>query len=100
MGYRVQRSQRARSGAHEHNTESAATDRNDDLESIAVDQPDPGMLGFGHNFTVTFYRKALASEAALLEQGEHGNVCGEGFGLAVEDDLDHGDARHGYGRKS
>jgi hypothetical protein len=69
---------------------SATPDRDDDFESVTVGEFHLGVAGLGHDLAVALDREALANEAACLEQGEHREFGSQRFGLAVEEDLDHG----------
>ena len=86
-----------RKQARRSRPDSAAADGDHDLEPVAVGEPDLGMARLGHDLAVTLDGHPFADEATLIEQRKDSGVGRQHCGLAIDGELDHGDAEGGGG---
>jgi hypothetical protein len=63
---------------------SAATDRDDDFQLVAVGQDGIGMLAARHDLAVAFDGQPFAGQAEVFQQQGKGGSALEGMRLAVD----------------
>lgn len=68
---------------------SAATERMDDLDLVAVSQYLVGMLTARHDFAVQLYSDSPFRQTFCLQQVHEGGECRKWAWLAIEDDIHH-----------